>query len=91
MILRLLLIAIAMVVLLRLLGWKPRFGRGSESTSHFEDRQGVDSGNTQDDLRQKVDADLVICARCGLSVPRNTAYSHAGRWACSVQHLEPTS
>jgi hypothetical protein len=26
-----------------------------------------------------------------VSVPRNLAYSHAGRWACSVQHLESHS
>jgi ribosomal protein S27AE len=91
MILRLLLIAIALVVLLRLLGWKPPLGRRSVSTSHIEDRQGVDSGSTHDDRGQKVDADLVLCARCGVSVPRNLAYSHSGRWACSVQHLESHS
>jgi ribosomal protein S27AE len=81
MILRILLIAIAFVILLRLLGWRPPFGRFSGSGI---ERAAVEEAQAAD---QKVDADLVICSHCGLSVSRMAAFSHAGRWACCIEHL----
>jgi hypothetical protein len=83
MILRLLLIAIAIVILLRLLGWKPPLGRSSARNSDPELE-----GRVAPHPDQKVDADLVICARCGLSVSRLSGFSHAGRWACCIEHLD---
>lgn len=91
MILRLLLIAIALVVLLRLLGWKPPLGRRGEISS--DPVVGNDSmGNaTQAQESHKADADLVMCAQCGLSIPREAACRHGGRWACCIEHLDTRS
>jgi hypothetical protein len=83
MILRLLLITIAFVILLRLLGWRPPFGRGAQTEAN--PKVGASSPLAGD---QKVDADLVMCSQCGLSVSRLSAYSHGGQWACCIEHLQ---
>jgi len=31
---------------------------------------------------------MVRCEVCGLNVPESDAYSHAGRWYCSREHLD---
>ena len=73
--LRFLLILIAIVVLLRLMGWTPPRLRAPPKG---DSSPAPGTGTT----------DLVACARCGVHLPRNLALERDSHWYCSVQHRD---
>ena len=72
--LRLLLILIALVVLLRLLGWTPP---GLRRPAPGAKAGGPEAGT-----------DLVVCERCKVHIPRSAALQNGGRWFCSAEHRD---
>jgi uncharacterized protein len=71
--LRLLLILIALVLLLRLLGWTPPALRRRAAPAPDDVPPGTD---------------LVACARCRVHLPRAQALAHDQRWYCSAEHRD---
>ena len=72
--LRLLYILIALVILLRLLGWTPPGRRAPR-------RDIAEAGPATSN-------DLVACARCGVHLPQQHALGRAGHWYCCVEHRD---
>jgi uncharacterized protein len=74
--LRLLLILIAVVVLLRLLGWRP------------PGRRIADPPRVPPPAERASHDDLVQCARCAVHLPRSLALARGERWYCSPEHRD---
>lgn len=82
MVLRLLLILIALVVLLRLLGWRPPARGGSQPMPRPGPAPGPPAG------APGTDSELVQCSRCAIHVPRGEALQRDGDWYCCAEHRD---